>query len=170
MCGDLKPGQHAKTVTAHVTTSASNVTISLPYMAERVEEVWLDEYLVVGASANVGYLDVKAPGLNFFAVNNENAPGTAIALSSGGTQEHWSYDKSRVLSVGQFVNIQQFQLNLQTAAGAAVTFTEALFVFTFVMRDDPRKVAEYRQNQASLDLPSIKGVDPRTQSARSGLF
>ncbi len=164
------PWQKVKTVTVRLTTSAPNVTINLPYIAERTEAIWLDEYLVVAPSVNVGYLDLKVNNLAHFPINNENMMGTAIALDTNAVEEHTILQRPRVICVGQFVNVHNFQLSLLTPAGVAVTFTEALFVFTFVMRKDPLEIAEYRRLQAELELPSIKGVDPRTQSARSGLF
>ncbi len=170
MCGDLQPWQTAKTVTVRLTVSAPNTTVNLPYIGERVEAVWLDEYMVVGSNANVGYLDVKVNNLAHFPINNENLMGTAIAMDVGAVQEHVVLQRPRVICVGQFVNVHNFQISLLTPAGAAVTFTEALFVFTFVMRKDPLQIAEYRRMQAELELPSMKAVDPRTQSANSGLF
>lgn len=171
MCGDLQPWQKAKTVTVRLTTSSPNTTVNLPYIGERVEEIWLDEYLVTAPSVAVGYLDVKVNNLAHFPVNNDQVMGTAIALDPAATgREHVVLQRPRVLCVGQFVNVHNFQVALLSAAGATVTFTDALFVLTFVMRKDPLEIAEYRRMQAELELPSIKGVDPRTQSAKSGLF
>lgn len=163
MCGEIKPWQIQKSVSIRLTTSASNTTVTLPYQFQRVEEIRLDEFLFVGFNGGVSgvtYLNMRINGAASDCINNDNNQGTAIPVNV--LTSHMIYNRPRVLQTAHGATVNDFQVRLEQSDGTLTTFTECLLVLTFVMRKSAAELADYRQQQAMLDIPQMKGVDPRS--------
>ena len=163
MCGEIEDWQTKRQVTVRLTTSASNQSVKLPYQFLRVEEIRLDEAFFVnfnGGTSGVTYVNLKINSCNPTAINNDNNPGTAIAVDV--LDPHKIYQRPRELQTAPGVAISDFQIRLEQSDGTLTTFNECLLVLTFVMRKSAAEVREYREAQALMEIPQMKGVDPRT--------
>ena len=163
MCGEIEDWQTKRQVTVRLTTSAANQSVKLPFQFLRVEEIRLNEAYFSdfnGGTGGITYLNLKINSCNPSAINNDNNPGTALAVDV--LSPHKIYQNPRQLQVSPGVAITDFQVRLEQADGALTTFTECLLVLTFVMRKSASEVREYREAQALMDIPQMKGIDPRT--------
>ena len=163
MCGEIGPNQTAHTASIRLTVSADHYKVKLPKQFQRVEEIRLDEYMVInfnGGVSGVGYLNVNVNGSQAFAINNDNKNGTALGVDVLNPQV--IYNRPRILASGDGVAITDFEVRFDMADGTLATFTEALFVVTFVMRKPAEEIAAYRRVAAMQEIPAMKGVDPRT--------
>lgn len=166
MCGEILPNQKAEQATVRLTTSADNVSIRLPKQFQRVEEIRLDELFFSnfkGGASGIAYLNLKVNGCAPSAINNENEPGTAIAVDV--LNPHILYSRPRVLQTANGVTINDFQIRIENPDGTATTFAECLLVLTFVMRKSAAEVREYREQQALMEIPQMKGPLARSTYA-----
>jgi len=163
MCGEIGKWQTSRQVTVRLTTSASNTSVKLPFQFLRVEEIRLDECHFVnfnGGTSGVTYLNLKISSCAPSAINNDNNAGTALAVDVN--TPHAIYQRPRVLQTARGVAINDFQVRLENPGGSLTTFDSCLLVLTFVMRKSAAELEEYRRTEALLEIPQMKGVDPRS--------
>lgn len=164
MCGETEDWQEAHDASVRITGSGANSIIHLARIYDDVEEVRLNEVLVTGFNGGTSgafYLQVSHNGLNPSVINNENNKGVLIPVDV--LNPHSIYQRPRTIMKGDQVNLQQFELGCVMPDNSVATFTEAVFVFTIVVRKSPDQIAEVRRLKASVDyLPSIK-ADARNQ-------
>lgn len=163
MCGEIEKYQTARQVTIRLETSASNQSIKLPFQFLRVEEIRLDEVMFTnfnGGASGVTYLDLKINNCSSAAINSDNSTGTALGVDV--LNPRTVYQRPRVLQTAHGVTINDFQVRLAQSDGTLTTFNQCLLVLTFVMRKSAAEMEQYRAEQASLQIPQMKGVDPRS--------
>lgn len=162
MCGEIKAYQTAIDVAIRVTASGVNV-IKLPQIS-RVDEIRLDGFFITGfngAVSSSAYLQLTGiSGMRETTINSNNKPGCLIAVDVN--NPHVIFSRPRMLATGSATTVNSFNVNLVLPSGANATFTEACFFVTFVCRKSPEEMAEYRQLMAQVEIPQMKGPDPRS--------
>jgi hypothetical protein len=161
MCGEIKAYQTATDVAIRITAAGVN-KINLPQI-QRVDEIRLDGFFITGFNGAVSasaYLQISGmSGMREATINSNNKPGCLIAVDVN--NPHVIFSRPRVLATGSATTVNNFDINLVMPSGANASFTEACFFITFVCRKSPEEMSEYRQLMAQVELPQMKGPDPR---------
>jgi len=155
MCGEIQDWQESKTVTVRLTaTGLRNVFLTNKF--DRVEEVRVEEILVTGVGGSgASYLRFEHQNLTDGSAKSEPVPGLMVCIDV--LNPHVVYSRPRVIARGDRVSINNFQIGLFTPAGAALGFTEASIVLTFVCRRSEDSLQQIRMLKAAMDYPpSIK--------------
>lgn len=164
MCGEIQKWQVARTAYVRLTTSGATTKVILNNLYTNVEEVRLDEVLITGFNGGASgscYLTVDGAGLNDASSNNESKRGSLIMVDV--TNPHTVHQRPITLAYGQMSNINNFEITLTNPNGTTTTFTEAVFLFTFVCRKSQDQIKAYREMKALMNEypPSILDGAPR---------
>jgi len=160
MCGEIQEWQIARSVCIRLITNGNKQLVTLGSKFDDVEEIRLDEIMVTNFNGGVSaaaYVKLYQNGMNEATCNNEQEPGLLIGIDV--LNPHTVYQRPRVISVGNMVNINSFNVEMRLPGGAVATFNEAVLILTFVCRRSPDSIAEVRRLKATVDyLPSIIDV------------
>lgn len=161
MCGEIQANQYKQVVNVRLITSGVEQTIMLNKQLVNVEEIRLSEVLAVewnGAVAAGAYLDIQGPQINNIAFSDNSRPGSLVLVSPA--TPHVVYG-NKLLATSQLGTVNSFRVSLTLASGVPVAFTELYLIFTFVCRNPVDGSAAARAFTSALDIPQIKGPDPR---------
>lgn len=151
----IEPWEEAKTVTVRLAaTGLQNVELNKAF--ERLERIYVEEIMLTGVGGSgAHYLRLDHNNLTDASIKNEPVAGLMICVDV--LNPHVVYPRPRLISHGNMTNLQQFQVGFFTPAGAALAFTEASVVLTFVSRKPAASHPQVRQWEARQDYPpSIK--------------
>lgn len=153
MCGEIQIYQHTKQFSIRLTTNGAVRQIDLQDKFHDCEEIWLDEvhFANVGASGAV-YLNMIASNFTQGSRNNESRRGTMLSVDA--LTPHTVYQRPRVILRSSLSTLQNFEISLETPAGAAVTFDEVNLHFTVVMRKPKEAMEQTRLLMGTWDWPS----------------
>lgn len=160
MCGEIRADQYKTVVNVRLTTNGNETTVVLNKQIQNVEEVRLSEVLAVGFNGGVStgtYVCLKHPQLSDINISDNNQPGALVCLEIN--TPHTVYG-NKLLATGSLATVNSFRVTVQLSTGAPVLFTELYLVLTFVSRL-PLISGTARVDQALMDIPQIKGPDPR---------
>ena len=158
MCGEIEKWQTKREICVRLTTGGLQ-SISLGDRLERCVEIRIDEIMFVNfntATSGSCYVDVRAEGMHSSGTNNEKKPGILVPVDV--LNPHAIYQRPRTLAVSPGTDVTQFEVDLRMPDGSVPTFTEAVFVLTFVMQKSPDVIAANRREKAMTQLPSM--LDP----------
>lgn len=161
MCGEIQANQYKQVVNVRLTTNGVEQTVLLNKQLVNVEEVRLSEVLAVGWNGGVSggvYLDVQNPQVNSISFSDNNRPGALLLVDVGNPHQVYG---NKLLAVSQLGTVNSFRISLTLASGVPVLFTELYLVLTFVCRNPVDGSAAARAFTSALDIPQIKGADPR---------
>lgn len=161
MCGEIQANQYKQVVNVRLTTNGAEQTIMLNKQIVNVEEIRLSEVLAVnwnGAVSAGAYLDIQGPQVNSVSCSDNNRPGSLVLVDIN--TPHIVY-ANKLLAVSQLGTVNSFRVSLTLASGAPVTFTELYLILTFVCRSPVDGSAAARAFTSALDIPQMKGPDPR---------
>jgi hypothetical protein len=161
MCGEIRADQYKTVVNVRLTTNGNETTVTLNKQIQNVEEVRLSEVLGVGFNGGVStgvYVDVRHPQLSDVNISDNNRPGALVCLEIN--TPHTVYG-NKLIATGSLATVNSFRVSVQLPTGASVLFTELYLVLTFVSRVSHLVSASAREAQALMDVPQMKGADPR---------
>lgn len=138
MCGDIPKGHYAKDVVAFLQTNQTFIRVPLPHDFENVVEIRCREGFVVGAGA-VGAWRIKVD-TQMPEDEATNAIGQGFVFGINNTTcTHVVYTNPRVVTKAHRTKMTDLVVYISgvSAANAATvpTYTQAFFIFTFVMKN-----------------------------------
>lgn len=161
MCGEIQTNQYKQLVNVRLTTTGAEQTVLLNKQLINVEEIRLSEVLAVGWNGGVStgaYLDIQGAQLNSVSFSDNNRPGSLVLVDIN--NPHTVY-ANKLLAVSQLGTVNSFRVSLSLATGVPILFTELWLVLTFVCRNPVDGSAAARAFTSALDIPQMKGPDPR---------
>ena len=137
MCGEVPKGHYKIDLTIHLTANQTTVTIPLPRKFEWTKEMWVNEYMVVGAPVGLYRIDFGNMQKEQ-EVTNTVSSGYSFAVDNVAIA-HTIYDRPRIITTdrrGQFTQVQCTITNVTAGNVATVpTFTTATFFLSVIMRE-----------------------------------
>lgn len=153
MCGEIQIYQHTKQFSLRFTTNGAVRQVDLQDIFHDCEEIWLDEVHFVNlAASGTVYLQMNASNFTQGSRNNESRRGSMLSVDT--QNPHTVYQRPRVILRSSFSTLQNFEVSLETPAGAAAVFDEVTLHFTVVMRKPKEAMEQTRLLLGTMDWPS----------------
>lgn len=146
-------------VSVVLTGSGLEQNVSLNKLLIEVLRIELVEALAVGWNGGVSsgaFLRIQHPQLNDISIADRPISGTMLLVDV--LNPRTNYTNPKTVAKGQIGNVNGFRISVTNLLGVPVSFTELYLVFNVFCRPaDP----ELRIPNAMLDIPQIKGADPK---------